>query len=88
MMVKKGDITMKVTDVLEVAGNGTMYALTAMTTEKVMNYINLGLSILISLIIITAKIIGWVKKSMEDGKIDKDELEELDDILKKGDKEE
>lgn len=75
---------MKIKEVCEIAGNGTMYILTALTTEQVMNYINLGLSILISIIIITAKIYGWIKKSTEDGKIDKDEIKEGLDIIQEG----
>ena len=77
---------MKLTDVFEVAGNGVMYVLTATQTKEIFEIVSLVLSIAISLLIITSKIATWVKKSMEDGKIDNEELEELTDILEQGKK--
>lgn len=87
----------KVSDALEIGGNGLMYILTASQTKEVFEIISLILSILISVIIIVSKIIKWYQDAKKDGKITKDEIhdgidiliegvEEIKDKTKKGDK--
>ena len=74
-------------ELFEVSGNGLMYVLTVTQTKEVFEIISLVLSILISLLIITSKLVVWFKKAKEDGKITKDELKEGIEILQDGKKE-
>lgn len=74
-------------ELFEVSGNGLMYVLTATQTKEIFEIISLVLSILISLLIITSKLVVWFKKAKEDGKITKDELKEGIEILQDGKKE-
>lgn len=74
----------KLRDGLEVGGNGIMYILTATQTKEIFEIISLVLSILISVIIIVSKLVSWLKKSMADGKITKEEVQEGVDIIKVG----
>ena len=69
---------------LEIITNGGMYVLTAFQVNEIFQMIELILSIVMTLFILTINIIAWVKKSMEDGKIDKKEIEELKEIAEKG----
>ena len=68
---------MKINDALEIGGNTGMYVLTITQTKEIFQIISLVLSILISLLIITGKVINWWKKAKEDGKITKEEIEEI-----------
>ena len=54
-----------------------MYVLTGVQSEQIFKIISLVLSIVISVIIIIDKIIQWYKDAKKDGKITKEELEEL-----------
>lgn len=74
---------MKTRNILELFGNGSMYVLSALTPEKLMSFINLALSIIISLIILTSHIVSWFKKANYDGKITGEEFKELADTTKK-----
>lgn len=73
---------MKISDGLEIGGNGFMYILTATQTKEIFQIISLVLSILISLFIIIGKVVVWWKKSMSDGKITKEEIKELTNDVK------
>ena len=73
---------MKVSDSLEIGGNGLMYILTATQTKEIFQIVSLILSIIISLFIIAGKIIEWYKKAKADGKITKDEIKELSNNVK------
>ena len=74
----------KIKDIFQISGNALMYVLTATQTKEIFEYISLGLSILISILIIVGKIIDWHKKAKADGKIDEDEIKEVIDIIKDG----
>lgn len=69
---------------LEITGNGFMYVLTATQTKEIFEIVSLVLSILISCLIITSKIIEWYKNAKQDGKIDADEIKDAVDIIKDG----
>ena len=69
-------------NVLEFSGSGILWVFTVLQTDVVLKYINLGLSILISLIILITKITEWYKKAKEDEKISKDEIKDLYDNTK------
>ena len=73
-------------DILEIGGNGIMYFLSFEQTEKIFQIISLILTILISLVIFIEKIFTWYKKAKSDGKITKEEIEELKDEIKKKEK--
>lgn len=75
---------MKIRDFIELGGNAVMYALTFTNTKELFEIISLGLSILISLLIIISKVISWMKKAKEDGKITKEELDEGVSIIVNG----
>lgn len=75
---------MKPRNIFEVIGNASMYVLTATQTKEVFEIISLCLSIVISLLIITSKIIGWYKEAKKDGKITEDEVQDAIDIVKDG----
>lgn len=68
---------MKVKDLLQFAGNGLQYLITWTQVEEVARIIGLVLSIMISVLIIIDKVITWWKKAKADGKITKDEIDEL-----------
>ena len=72
---------MKIKEVFEVVGNGVMYVLTFTQANEMFETISLILSIVISLLIIASKFIEWVRKAKADGKIDKEEIEELVGIV-------
>ena len=75
---------MKLKDIFECLGNGVMYVLTFTQTKEIFEIISLVLSILISVVILVSKIIQWWKESKQDGKIDKEEIDNLVDILQEG----
>lgn len=68
---------MKVKDLFQFAGNGLQYLITWTQVEEVARIIGLVLSIMISVLIIIDKVITWWKKAKADGKITKDEIDEL-----------
>ena len=75
---------MKAKNILEITGNAVMYALTFIQTKEVFEIISLILSILISIVILITNVIVWFKKANADGKITKEETEELVEIVKDG----
>lgn len=81
---------------IEFTGNGALYILTILQTNEVFQIVELCISILLSIILIAYKIWKWYREAMKDGKITKDEIDEIvdevgkdiEDIKKKGDKDE
>ena len=71
-------------DLFEIGGNGAMYVLTATQTKEVFEIVSLVLSIIISVLIIVSKIVQWWKKASADGKIDKEEIQEVIEIVEDG----
>ena len=67
-----------------IVGTSTSAVGTAMQTKEVLSIISIILTIIGSLITISMAIISWWKKASADGKIDKEEVEELVDIVKDG----
>ena len=57
---------------------------TASQADAVLRYIQLGLSILSTLVILTYNIYRWWIKSKQDGKITPDEIKEGFDIIQNG----
>lgn len=71
-------------DLFEITGNGAMYVLSVTNTKEVFEIISLVLSILISCLILGSKIVQWWKKAKADGKIDKEEIQEVIEIVEDG----
>lgn len=78
---------MSVRNFVEDVGNAGMYCLTSVQVDEVMKYIQLGLSIAISIVILASRIADWWKKAKADGKITKDEVKEGVGIITDGVKE-
>lgn len=73
---------MKHNDFLSWIGTAFGGILTALQSDVVFQYISLALTILSTLVAIAFTIWKWWKKASEDGKITKEEIEELEDDLK------
>lgn len=72
---------MKIDDILTVGGNLFGYVLSAVQTNEILQIISFALSIATSAIIIFFKLWAWWKKAKADGKITKEEIDELHDII-------
>ena len=70
--------------IIELIANGGQYVLTAVQTNEVLQIVELVLSILTTLFILGVNIYSWWKKASADGKIDKEEIEELQQIVNDG----
>lgn len=68
----------------EVVGNGTQYVLTMAQTNEIFQLVELILSILTTCFILGINIYAWWKKAKADGKIDKEEVDELVEIIGDG----
>lgn len=68
----------KVSTVVNIA----QYASIAIQPDEIFRYIQLGLAILCTLVLLGYRIWMWVKESKKDGKIDSDEVKQLVDIVK------
>ena len=86
---------MKSKDLFSWTGTAIGTILTAIQENPVMQYIQLGLTILSTLVAIAFTIWKWWKKAKQDGKIDDEEVDELIDNVnnhlnnkEKGDKDE
>lgn len=74
-------------------GSGISWILTGLQTNEIFEYINLFLSILISVITLSITIYNVVKKAKENKKIEKEDLEQIkkdveniQDVFKEGGK--
>ena len=68
---------MKSNNLFAVIGNSFTYVLTALQTNEIFQIIELVLSIIISLLIIASKIHNWWKEASQDGKITKEEIQQI-----------
>lgn len=64
--------------------NGAQYVFAALQQNETLQYIELGLSILTSIILIAFRVWRWVKEAKADGKITKEEIEEGAKIIVDG----
>ena len=64
------------------------FAFTAIQTDRLLSYISLALTIVATIISIAFTIFKWYNKAKEDGKITKDEVQDLIDELSDKDKKE
>lgn len=68
---------MKTNNIFAVIGNSLTYILTALQTNEIFQIIELVLSIIISLLIIVSKIRNWWEEANQDGKITKEEIQQI-----------
>ena len=69
-------------DFINYLGTGTTWVLTALQTQKILQYVNLILAILTTLVTLGYTIYKWWKKATEDGKITEEEIDELKEEIK------
>lgn len=74
----------KVGDLFDWLGIGFSTVLTIAQTNEVFKTISLILTILATLVVLARNIYNWYIDAKEDGKIDKDEVKDLIDIVDKG----
>lgn len=75
---------MEIRHFFEDVGNGLMYLCSMAQVEQALRIVSFILSILISILIIISRVIDWYKRAKADGKITKDEIEELGGIIHEG----
>lgn len=71
-------------NVLDAIGISFNAILTAAQTNETFRLISLVLTILISIVVLARNIYDWYQKAKKDGKIDKDEVHDLVDIVSDG----
>ena len=71
-------------DVISYIGSGCSIIFSSLQTEEVRSIISWILTIIATTITILYTIYRWYKKAKEDGKIDKEEIEEGMEILNQG----
>lgn len=64
------------------------FCFTAVQTDRLLSYISLALTILATIVSIAFTIYKWYNKAKADGKITKDEIDDLIDELSDNDKKE
>lgn len=69
-------------ELLGYTGASINWILTAMQTKEILQYINLILAILTTLVSIGYTIYKWYRKATEDGKITEEEVNELKEDIK------
>ena len=75
---------MELKHLFEDLGNGIMYLCSMAQVEQALRIASFVLSIIISVLIIVSRVIDWWKKAKADGKITKDEIDELGHIVGDG----
>ena len=70
--------------VISLVSNAFVYVLAIAETEQLLRIVELCLAILATIISIVFSILAWYKKAMKDGKIDKEEVKEVVDIVSDG----
>lgn len=65
-------------------GNVFQYLITLVQTNQVFQYIELGLAIATSIVLLVYRIWKWYKEAKKDGKITGEEIKEGVDIIKDG----
>ena len=75
---------MKLKNLFEDLGNGIMYLCSWAQVEQALRIASFALSVLISCFILGSRIYDWWKKAYADGKITKDEIDELGSIVDDG----
>lgn len=64
-------------------GNGFTYVLAAIQTNELLQYIEFGLSILVTLVLLVYRVWHWYEEAKKDGKITAEEIKQLGDEIEK-----
>ena len=75
---------MKAEEIALAGGNGIGYVLTAIQTNPTFQYIELAISITLSIVLLAYRIWKWWKEAKKDGKITKEEIKDATDIIMGG----
>ena len=67
-----------------IGGNGLTYVLTALQSNEVFQIVELSFSIVLTAILIFYRVWKWWKEAKADGKITKEEIDELGKIIEEG----
>ena len=63
------------------AGNGLTYILAAIQSNEILQWIEFGLSIAVSVVLLAYRIWKWWKEATKDGKITPEEIKDLADTI-------
>ena len=66
-----------------IIGNGFTYVLAVIQTNELLQYIEFGLSILVTLVLLVYRIWHWYEEAKKDGKITAEEIKQLGDEIEK-----
>ena len=85
---------MKLNEIISYIGNAITYIIAFASQNETLQWIELVLSIIVSLVLLAYRLWRWYNEAKKDGKITKEELKEgidilsegIEDIKKKGDK--
>lgn len=66
-----------------IIGNGFTYVLAAIQTNEILQYIEFGLSILVTLVLLVYRVWHWYEEAKKDGKITAEEIKQLGDEIEK-----
>ena len=68
-------------EIISVAGNGLSYVLASIQSNEVLQIIEFVFSAILTITILTYRIWKWYREAKKDGKITKDEIDELGNII-------
>lgn len=71
-------------NIISWGGNGLMYVMAAIQANEVLQWVQLGLSIAMTVFLLVYRIWRWYKEAKKDGKITEEELKEAIDIAQEG----
>ena len=63
------------------AGNGLTYILAAIQSNEILQWIEFGLSIAVSVVLLAYRIWKWYREAKKDGKITPEEIKDLADTI-------
>ena len=68
-------------DIINYVSSGLCWILTAIQVDEVLKYVNLGLSILVTLFSVAMTLYGFYAKVKAKGKVEKEDLEKIKEEL-------
>lgn len=79
---------MKMNEVMTMAGNGLTYLLASIQQNEILQIIEFVMSAILTVFILAYRVWHWYREAKKDGKITKDEIDELGSIIEETAKEE
>lgn len=71
-------------NIISWGGNGLMYVLAAVQANQIFQWVQLGLSIAMTIVLMVYRIWKWYKEAKADGRITEEEIKEAIDIAQEG----